>query len=301
MTTRTKAIFGLSAVFLIGLLCGGAIVGLVVRDRVRDAQRMKEKEGFSEAFLDRLEVTEAQRDSLRGTLEQAYEEIRALRNAAQEEYQEVLDTLRKRVYPRLTSEQRVRYDQIEARVLPPEMRPHRKGPPPISRTTPQSTWPQPAPPATAPTTAPAPHDTAKLAAKPETTPATKSKEPTGLTDKPSVSNGPTAESPNSAQLIEDIVQVYTTRYSDLTEDQKNRIHFNVERMLGRLKMIAEESDENFKAKRRMVKFAVGNMHKRILQNILTEQQQESYEGIPREINQIVREYVMETVGKKMEE
>ena len=295
MTTRTKAIFSLSSVFLIGLICGGAIVGLVIRDRIRDAERMKEKEGFSEAFLDRLEATQAQRDSLRGSLEQAYEEIRALRSAAQEEYQEVLDTLRKRVYPRLTAEQRVRYDRIEERVFPPELRPHRKGPPPISRMEPPSAWPQqPTAPAT---TAIPPTDTAQSAKSPQVVPPSKSKEPTGGVPSEKITDTPPPVPPSAAeQLAGQIVQVYTSQYRDLTPDQQQRIAFNVERMLGRLKMIAEEDGDGFKARRRMVKLAVGGMHKRIMGNILTETQRESYEGIPKQINQILRTYVREHIG-----
>lgn len=294
MTTRTKAIFSLSSVFLIGLICGGAIVGLVIRDRIRDAERMKEKEGFSEAFLDRLDATQAQRDSLRGSLEQAYEEIRALRSAAQEEYQEVLDTLRKRVYPRLTAEQRVRYDRIEERVLPPELRPHRKGPPPISRMEPPPAWQQPTAPAT---TATPPTDTAQLAKSPQVVPPSKSKEPTGGTLNEKSTDTPPPVPPSAAeQLAEQIVQVYTSQYSDLTQEQQQRIAFNVERMLGRLKMIVEEGGDGFKARRRMVKFAVAGMHKRIAENILTETQRESYEGIPKQINQILRAYVREHIG-----
>lgn len=294
MTTRTKAIFGLSAVFLIGLICGGAIVGLVVRDRVRDAQRMKEKEGFSEAFLDRLEVTEAQRDSLRGSLEQAYEEIRALRNAAQEEYQEVLDTLRGRVYPRLTAEQRTRYDQMEERVLPPELRPHRKGSPPMSRMEPQQRPMEPSVPATVPPV----RDTAKPTTKTPVAPPSKSNEPTGATpqekgEKPP----PTPQSTTPEQLAEKIVGVYTLRYSDLTEDQQRRIGFNVNRMLGRLKEIIEDAEIDFRGKKRLIKLAVGVMHQRIIQNILTETQRASYEGIPREINQILRAYIKERIGE----
>lgn len=293
MTTRTKAIFGLSAVFLIGLICGGAIVGLVVRDRVRDAQRMKEKEGFSEAFLDRLEVTEAQRDSLRGSLEQAYEEIRALRNAAQEEYQEVLDTLRGRVYPRLTAEQRTRYDQIEERVLPPELRPHRqKEPPSISnRVEPQPTQPEPI----APATVPAHHDTAKPAIKLPVT-STDQKKTSGDKEK---NEGQTAPKQRTTpeQLVEKIMGVYGSHYSDLTDDQQQRIRFNVVRMLERLKEITQEVGDDRPAWKRMAKLAVGAMHKRILQNILTDTQRESYIGIPREINQIVRAYIKERTGE----
>lgn len=295
MTTRTKAMFGLSAVFLIGVICGGTIVGLVIRDRVRDAQRMKEKEGFSEAFLDRLEATQAQRDSLRGSLEQAYEEIRALRSAAQEEYQEVLDTLRKRVYPRLTAEQRVRYDRIEERVLPPELRPHRKGLPPISRTEPPPAWPQPTAPAA---TATPPHDTAQPATSAQAVPPSKSKEPTGGTLKENSANPPATPPVPAEQLAEQIVGVYTSHYSDLTEDQQQRIAFNVDRMVGKLKLIMEEDSDGFKARKRLVKFAVAGMHKRILENILTETQRESYQGIPRQVNQVLRSYVMEQMGER---
>lgn len=291
MTTRTKAIFGLSAVFLIGLICGGAIVGLVVRDRVRDAQRMKEKEGFSEAFLDRLEVTEAQRDSLRGSLEQAYEEIRALRNAAQEEYQEVLDTLRGRVYPRLTAEQRTRYDQMEERVLPPELRPHRqKEPPPISnRIEPQPTQPEPL----APAAVPAQQDTAKPRTKTLASPnRTKEDGREGGSENNKTSYRPVT------QLAEKIMGVYTSRYSDLTEDQQRRIRFNIDRMLDRSKEIIEDVEIHFRAKKRLIKLAVGVMHKQAIQNILTDRQRESYVGIPREINQILREYIKERIGEE---
>lgn len=295
MTTRTKAIFGLSAVFLIGLICGGAIVGLVVRDRVRDAQRMKEKEGFSEAFLDRLEATEAQRDSLRGSLEEAYEEIRALRSVAQEEYQEVLDTLRKRVYPRLTAEQKVRYNQIEERVLPPELRPHRKGMPPVAKRQPKETEPQPV----APSSIPAVQDSAtRLAKQPAPNISEKRNQQSIEENKTGGQTTQPASQTTPEQLVGNIMEVYTSRLGDMTDDQKGRIRFNVERMIGRLAMISEEVGDNRRAWKRMAKFAVGGMHRRIIENILTEEQQSSYEGIPREVNQVLRAYIKEKIGEK---
>jgi hypothetical protein len=43
MTTRTKAILSLSGIFLVGAICGAAVVGLIVRDRVVEMQSMRER------------------------------------------------------------------------------------------------------------------------------------------------------------------------------------------------------------------------------------------------------------------
>lgn len=129
MTTRAKAIGGLSVVFLLGGVCGALIVGVVLRDRIRDSQQLRDRHGFVEFFERRLELTEAQRDSLRDELMQAYVELADLRSNTTQRFNEVLDSLKQRINPHLTLQQRellVVEEQKLRRFLPREgMQKHR--------------------------------------------------------------------------------------------------------------------------------------------------------------------------------
>ncbi|MGE3801396.1 MAG: hypothetical protein AB7H80_10275 [Candidatus Kapaibacterium sp.] len=122
MNTRTKAILGLSAVFLIGLLCGGLAVGLFVRQSVRERENLKSAEGFRAYFVDRLQLTEGQRDSLTHELQRAYEEIAEIREGAEFQYEQIFDTLTERVAPILNPKQQVLLEEERRHLLP--RRPH---------------------------------------------------------------------------------------------------------------------------------------------------------------------------------
>ena len=118
MNTRTKAILGLSGVFLIGLLCGALGVGLVVREKVRDRDRLNDAEGFRDFFSERLELSESQRDSLALELEQAYNELDDIREVAEYEYDQVFDTLTSRISPLLDPDQRMLLQKQRSQLLP---------------------------------------------------------------------------------------------------------------------------------------------------------------------------------------
>lgn len=118
MTNRTKAIFGLSGVFLLGLLCGALAVGLFVRDRVQERSRLKNESGFREFFADELSLTEGQKDSLQAELEQAYRQLADIRSQVDLEYREVFDTLARRLEPMLTARQRRALAEQKERLLP---------------------------------------------------------------------------------------------------------------------------------------------------------------------------------------
>jgi hypothetical protein len=117
MSNRTKAILALSGVFLFGTLCGYLIMGIVVRDRVRESQSLRDRTGFEAYFADRLKLTEGQRDSLRDELEQTYDELAGLRRSTAEEYHELLDTLDRRIASQLSAEQRELLRREEQRFL----------------------------------------------------------------------------------------------------------------------------------------------------------------------------------------
>ncbi len=130
MTNRTKAIAGLSGMFLLGALCGALLLGLFVRGRMHDAQRMRDRQGFQAFFTDRLRLTETQRDSLHDELERTYDELAELRRNTAQRYDVVLDSFRQRVQPILTTEQREILEQEEKRlrrILPRD--PRRVAPP----------------------------------------------------------------------------------------------------------------------------------------------------------------------------
>lgn len=106
MTTRSKALAGLSAVFLLGALCGALALGLFVRGEVRDRDRLKDPEGFHDYFSDRLSLTRAQRDSLQEELDRAYGQMADIRYQVDQEYRQVFDTLAGRMAPVLNEKQR---------------------------------------------------------------------------------------------------------------------------------------------------------------------------------------------------
>lgn len=118
MTNRTKAILGLSGVFLLGLICGALALGLVVRDRVQERSRLKNALGFRDYFVDELSLTEGQKDSLQAELERAYREMADIRDQVEIEYREVFDTLAQRMEPILTASQRTALAQQKERLLP---------------------------------------------------------------------------------------------------------------------------------------------------------------------------------------
>jgi hypothetical protein len=128
MTNRTKAIIGLGSVFILGGICGALIFGVIIRDRIHEAQNLRNRQGFVEYFEKRLELSEAQRDSLHDELEHAYEKLADLRFSAIREYNEVIDSLRIKIYPQLTPEQRELFNMQEQkfrRFMPREApRPH---------------------------------------------------------------------------------------------------------------------------------------------------------------------------------
>lgn len=129
MTNRTKAILGLGSVFTLGLVCGALIFGIVVRDRVREQRRLRDRDGFVNHFVRRLELSEAQRDSLRDELEETYAALDELRASTAEQYNALLDTFKIRIAPHLTAEQRELLKTQEAdfrKPFPREMR--RRGP-----------------------------------------------------------------------------------------------------------------------------------------------------------------------------
>ncbi len=126
MSNRIKAILGLVGVFLVGGLCGALVVGIVQRDRARETQELRDRDGFVGYFTRRLELTEAQRDSLRDELEATYHQIAALRATVSDQYNQALDSLRKRIYPQLNPEQRTLFAGEEAkfrRLMPREAAP----------------------------------------------------------------------------------------------------------------------------------------------------------------------------------
>jgi hypothetical protein len=106
MTSRAKAIASLSGVFLLGAVIGALLVGIIIRDRAYEAERFRQREGFEMYIVDRLRLTEAQRDSLKDELERTFAELDELRFNTATEYRVLLDTLKQRISPQLTAEQR---------------------------------------------------------------------------------------------------------------------------------------------------------------------------------------------------
>lgn len=125
MNTRTKAIISLSSVFLLGGICGALIFGMVVRDRVHHGRMMHDRDGFVLHFERQLDLSKPQRDSLHDELVQAYNELTEIKNLTSEEFNAVLDTFARQVYPQLSDEQKAKFRDQEERLrrqLPREKR-----------------------------------------------------------------------------------------------------------------------------------------------------------------------------------
>lgn len=106
MNVRTKAILGITGIFLVGGLLGAGIVGLIVRNHVREAREIHGRDGFLRFVERRLELTELQRDSLRDELDSLYSHLTDLRQSTSVELVSLLDTFRNRIEPHLTPRQR---------------------------------------------------------------------------------------------------------------------------------------------------------------------------------------------------
>ncbi len=116
MTSRKKAIAALAGIFVLGTAVGALGVGLFVRHQVHEAQRLQNAEGFREYFADKLDLTNAQVDSLRGELDRAYADLAEFRAAAADEYRSMLDTFVAHVDPKLRPEQRAILERQAARL-----------------------------------------------------------------------------------------------------------------------------------------------------------------------------------------
>jgi hypothetical protein len=153
MTNRTKAIASLSGVFLLGAFIGALVVGIIVRGEVRERELLKEQAGFEMYIVDRLRLTEAQRDSLKDELERTFAELDELRSTTATEYSALLDTLKQRISPQLNPDQRALLSDMDLNFrrgfpgkrhggLPPR---RGGGPPPVDRPQPYSAMQPPVP------------------------------------------------------------------------------------------------------------------------------------------------------------
>ncbi|MEP7217590.1 MAG: hypothetical protein ABI876_01670 [Bacteroidota bacterium] len=124
MSNRSKAVAGLGLIFLLGGFCGALVYGIIVRDNLRERQQLRTHEGFIQYFEYRLQLTEAQRDSLRGELDRVYDQLSDLRSATSSQYEAVIDTFTQRIGPRLTESQRALLREQEQKLR--SMVPHEK-------------------------------------------------------------------------------------------------------------------------------------------------------------------------------
>ncbi|MDB5034839.1 MAG: hypothetical protein JWQ98_2080 [Chlorobi bacterium] len=148
MSNRSKAVAGLGLIFLLGGFCGALVYGIIVRDNLRERQQLRTHEGFVQYFVYRLQLTEAQRDSLRGELDRVYDQLSDLRSATSSQYEAVIDTFTQRIGPRLTESQRALLREQEQKLR--GMVPHEKRrtaenerpmPPPSAQVAPTTTKP----------------------------------------------------------------------------------------------------------------------------------------------------------------
>jgi|GEM_PF-2043023 len=129
MTKRTKAIIGLTGVFILGGICGALLFGVIMRSRVREARDLRNREGFIRYFEKRLDLSQTQRDSLREELDRTYGELNRLREETAAQYNALIDTFAVHVMPVLTPEQRALFQTQERkfrRFMPREL--HNRGP-----------------------------------------------------------------------------------------------------------------------------------------------------------------------------
>lgn len=116
ISRRTQAVLSLAGVFILGAICGALGFGVFVRNEVRRMQQLRDREGFEEFLSDRLALRSSQRDSLRNEIEISYEDFAALRAAVAEEYAELIDSMDRRLAPKLTPEQRLHLRGAEMRM-----------------------------------------------------------------------------------------------------------------------------------------------------------------------------------------
>ena len=89
---------------------------------MRERENLRSVEGFRAYFVDRLQLTEGQRDSLTHELQRAYEEIAEIREGAEFQYEQIFDTLAQRAAPMLNPKQQVLLEEQRRHLLP--RRPH---------------------------------------------------------------------------------------------------------------------------------------------------------------------------------
>ncbi len=298
MTTRTKAILSLSGVFTLGLLCGAVVVGLVVRDRVKDMESLREQEGFVRYFSDRLHLSESQRDSLKEVLAQAYDEMQSLRSAAATEYVEVFDTLKQRIAPKLSPEQREILQQQEGPFLPPGLRDR-----PFLKHRSRRGDRHPPPPVIEPETgreesADKPSSSLIPSARPRSDRSPKPAEVDTAGKVTTSKKGSKAVVRELAsKLRDDIVAVYDQRAS-LTPEQREQVSRIVGKTLKRARRIREEFGEYPHVMLKKLAINARTMHGMIHEDVLTQAQQEAVPELPREVLRLAREFAADVAAAK---
>ncbi len=96
-----------------------------MRDRARETVGLRNREGFIRHFERRLNLSDAQRDSLKDELDGTYRQMAELREETSRRYNALIDTLAIRIMPALTKEQQELFREQESkfrRFLPKEKR-----------------------------------------------------------------------------------------------------------------------------------------------------------------------------------
>lgn len=282
MTTRTKAILGLTSVFLLGALIGAGALGLYVTTKVEERQSLRDPVRFREHFIDRLDLDNAQRDSVADELARTYEDLIDVRRTVDEEYQIIFDSLDRRIGPLLTGEQRSRLREQRNRFLQRRRRAVAPSGTPMPTRSDSHDPSSPGDSAIAGGAIDATSDEEHDALRSEEEASTASNDTKGgIAAEGAGADDPSRRSEDSLdgdgtvrpKLIEQIAQRL-----DLTPEQQNELESILRKSMKRAKTIRREFASNPDAMRRQLR--INRMKTdRHIRNLLTEEQRPAYETL----------------------
>lgn len=116
---RLRAIALLAATFVAGALAGGALVATAERDRVpggKGSWRHDRSEAYVRRLERELDLTAAQRDSVRAAIERRGRAMEAVWREVEPRFEALRDSIRADIRSHLTPDQVRRYDELLRRL-----------------------------------------------------------------------------------------------------------------------------------------------------------------------------------------
>ncbi len=114
---RSRPIFGVVLVFILGILCGSLATHLLYKyrmDSIMSGRGQNREEAIVSRLDRKLHLDDGQEEKVRAIVHETEEEIRALRKQLRPQTEAIIEKAQTRISVLLTPEQRTKYDQMIA-------------------------------------------------------------------------------------------------------------------------------------------------------------------------------------------